>query len=246
MPTVMDASDINLAFIKIYPDPESETNPDNRHMEVIDPVRISLELQAAGLKKGVAQRLFTDKEAINYSNDKNHFMLPFDDPAAADEIVATIEGRFTARPEGASYEYEFACELLIEDNPESMQRPKLPFLRTLGEELSITVELKRCPFHGELDETHIKVPFEAFGCLVRHVYWPKSKFGKANEHKQTRRQSRGKGATTRTQEEHTNWLPGGPGHATGGTCNEMAAQNRDCAAVQRRQAQILLCPLQHI
>ena len=78
------------------------------------------------------------------------------------------------------HEYKFICTLTIEDNPETMNKPKMPFLRTLGEELSITVDLSTCDFHGELDETHIKIPFEAFGCQVRHVYWPKSKHGKAN------------------------------------------------------------------
>ena len=171
---------MDQTYIQTVPDEKCDTNPHHRDMIQINPVVISLELEAAALRVGFPRRLFTNKETVKFGKKKNNFLTPFDDPTVADEIITRIGGRFTVKPDDAPYEYVLKCTLYIEDNPESTTRPKLPFLRNLAEELSITVNLGGCRFHGEFDETHIKVPFEAFGCQVKYVYWPKSKYRGAN------------------------------------------------------------------
>ena len=135
--TVLDAEDIDLCFIESKPDPDWSLNGPLEKMIRINPVIITLEMQARATQRGVSLRLFSDKETTK-TGRINHFRTSFDDPAAADEIVARIEGFFYHRPEGCEYDYKFKCTLRIEDNPETTNKPRLPFLRTLGEELSIT------------------------------------------------------------------------------------------------------------
>jgi hypothetical protein len=62
---VRDEDDLEQTFIKIIPDPTSETNPDPENMIQIDPVTIALEFKLEGMKVGVPSRHFSTLATID-------------------------------------------------------------------------------------------------------------------------------------------------------------------------------------
>ena len=126
---------------------------------------------------GIPGRLFSTLATIPYKRKRNQFLMPHPDPVTALEIVTRIGGTFELAPPGGSFAYVFVCSI-HEDTPDegANRGPRPPTIRNLGEEISISVDLKGCPWHGDIDATHVAIPFERMGCDVKLVHFPMEKF----------------------------------------------------------------------
>ena len=174
--TMRDEDDLMQTFIKIVPDPECETNPNPEDMTQLEAVLVALEFKARGMKKGIPSRLFSTLATIPIKDQINQFLMPHPDPATAREIIQRILHTFEVTPPNGSYAYVFSCSISEGTITKGGTRgPKPPTIRNVGEELSIAVNLG-VKWHGDIDASHITIPFEEMGCDVKLVYFPKTKF----------------------------------------------------------------------